>query len=181
MKAVLDACVLVPTVLREVLIAVAAAGAYRPLWSERILEEWARVAARRGPRDEVEARGEIALVKARFPVALVPAAPAVEARLWLPDANDIHVLATAIAGRADLIVTFNAKDFPRGALDDAGLERMDPDQFLAALRRQDGDRLDTAVRAVHAAAERIAGGPVPIRTLLKRAGLPKLGKALQDG
>ena len=42
MKALLDACVLYPTVLREILTGVAGQGLYTPLWSDRILEEWAR-------------------------------------------------------------------------------------------------------------------------------------------
>ena len=42
MKAVLDACVIYPTVLREILTGVAALGLYEPLWSDRILREWTR-------------------------------------------------------------------------------------------------------------------------------------------
>jgi len=42
MRVVLDACVLYPPVLREILLGAASAGLYDPLWSERILEEWAR-------------------------------------------------------------------------------------------------------------------------------------------
>ncbi|MEY3307771.1 MAG: hypothetical protein RLZZ413_1809, partial [Pseudomonadota bacterium] len=48
MKIVLDACVLYPTVLREILIGVARAGLYTPLWSDRILEEWARATRKLG-------------------------------------------------------------------------------------------------------------------------------------
>ncbi|MBL3553988.1 PIN domain-containing protein, partial [Rhodovulum sulfidophilum] len=44
MKVLLDACVLYPTVLREILLGVARRGGFTPLWSARILEEWARAA-----------------------------------------------------------------------------------------------------------------------------------------
>ena len=71
MKALLDACVLYPTVMREVLLGVAAAGLFEPLWSPRILEEWARAAAKLGPGQETLARGEIAVAEARFPGASV--------------------------------------------------------------------------------------------------------------
>jgi hypothetical protein len=175
-KAVLDACVLYPTVLREVLLGAARAGLYQPMWSARILEEWARAAAKLGPGQEALARGEVALVRAGFPQAEVSAAPGLEARLWLPDAADIHVLAAAVAGGAEAVVTFNAKDFPRGVLAEEGLRRLDPDGFLLSLDRA---AVAAVAEAVRAEAERLSGEAQPLRALMKRAGLPRLGKALE--
>ena len=53
MKALLDTNVLYPTVMREVLLGVAATGAFTPLWSARILEEWARAARKLGVKSRV--------------------------------------------------------------------------------------------------------------------------------
>jgi predicted nucleic acid-binding protein len=178
MRAFLDACVLFPTVLREVLVAVAAEGLYTPLWSARVLEEWARATARLGPAAEVQARGEIALLRARWPEAEVRPLPEAEARLWLPDADDVHVLAAAVAGSAEVIVTFNASDFPRRILADEGIDRQDPDGFLMSLLARDPDAVARAAQAVRAEAERLSGQPWEMRRLLKKAGLPRLGKAL---
>lgn len=178
MKAVLDACVLYPTVLREILLAVAARGLYRPLWSARLLEEWARAARKLGPNGEAQARGEIAVLRADWPGAEVPVREGVEARLWLPDPADRHVLAAAISGGADLILTFNAQDFPRHVLEEEGLRRESPDAFLMGLWLAHPAAVEGAVAAVHAEAERMSGGPLPLRALLKRARLPRLGKAL---
>lgn len=50
--------------------------------------------------------------------------------LILPDPDDRHVLAEAITGRYDVIVTFNQKDFPDSALQPFGIEKQDPDTFL---------------------------------------------------
>ena len=180
MKALLDACVLYPTVLREILIGVARAGLYTPLWSERILEEWARATVKLGPGAELVARGEIAALRAEFPKAAVPPREGLEARLWLPDPADVHVLAAAIAGNADFILTFNAADFPRQTLGEQGLRREDPDAFLMALWQDQPAAVAGVVAAVRAEAERLSGEPQPIRPLLKRARLPRLGKAL-DG
>ena len=98
MKVLLDACVLFPTVLREVLISVARHGLYDPLVSPRILEEWARAAARYGAEVEAEARGAAAMLNATFPRAAVIPKPGTEARLWLPRMQIVflwlHVSAT---------------------------------------------------------------------------------------
>lgn len=178
MRALLDACVLYPTVLREILIGAAQAGLYEPLWSDRILEEWARATVKLGPGAEDVARGEIALLRVAFPKASVVPGGAVSARLWLPDANDIHVLAAAISGHADLIVTFNAQDFPRQALAEEGLDRLDPDQFLLALHDRAPDLVAGVCEKVRATAEHLSGEAQPLRPFLKRAKLPRLGKRL---
>ena len=178
MKVLLDACVLYPTVLREILIGVAGQGLYTPLWSERILEEWARAARKIGPTGEAQARAEIALLRAAWPDAFVPSRPGLEDRLWLPDPADVHVLAAAITGSADLILTFNAKDFPRNTLAEEGLDRMAPDAFLMDLWQGASAPVEHVVRDVHATAQRMSGEDMPLRALLKRARLPRLGKAL---
>lgn len=178
MKALLDACVLYPTVLREILIGTAAQGLYEPLWSERILEEWARATVKLGPGAEAVARGEIAALRAAWPRATVTPGAALIGRLWVPDPNDIHVLAAAIAGGADAIITFNAADFPRHILAEEGLARMDPDQFLLALHDASPEEVADVCGQVHAEAERLSGDELEMRTLLKRAKLPRLGKRL---
>lgn len=177
-RAVLDACVLYPTVTREILLAVARRGLFVPLWSARLLEEWRRAAARRGALDAVQAEGEIAVVRAAFPKAELPPAPSVEARLWLPDENDIHVLAVAVAGSADVILTWNAQDFPRGTLAEEGLAREDPDAFLLSLLNGAPDTVAAAAEEVRLAAERLDEAPRDLRSLMKKARLPRLGKAL---
>jgi len=179
MRAVIDACVLYPTVLREIVLGVARTGVIEPLWSERLLEEWARTAARHGGAvDEALARGEIAALTAAFPEARMPADPAREAALWLPDAGDIHVLATAIAGQANAVITLNLKDFPRAELAPHGLEAIHPDAMLYSLWLDRPDRVGPVVAAVHETAQRLSGGPLERRALLKRARLPRLAKAL---
>lgn len=179
MKALLDACVLYPTVMREVLLGVAAAGLYEPLWSPRILEEWARAAAKLGPGQETLARGEIAVAESRFPGASVHPRAGDEARLWLPDRNDVHVLAAAVAGSADVLVTLNAKDFPRHTLAEEGLSREGPDLFLRDLWAAHPETVAGVAERVRAEAERLSGDDWPMRKLMKKARLPRLGKALE--
>jgi len=48
----------------------------------------------------------------------------------LPDENDRHVVAAAIKGKADVIVTFNLKDFPSNELSPLNIEVVHPDKFI---------------------------------------------------
>lgn len=178
MRVLIDACVLYPTVMREVVLGVAAAGLFEPRWSPRILEEWARAARKIGPEGETIARGEIASLQARFPKAEVHIPQGLEARLWLPDLNDIHVLAAAVGCSADAIMTVNAKDFPRGELAEQGLERVDPDGFLMGLAVDHEPVVQTAAEAVLAEARRLSGEAWEMRKLMRKARLPRLGKLL---
>ncbi len=65
----------------------------------------------------------------------------------LPDGNDRHVVAAAIRGRADVIVTDNIKDFPRSRLSALGLSVQSGDEFLP-------NQLDLAPRLVIQALQR---------------------------
>ncbi len=179
MKAVLDACVLFPTVLREILLGVAARGLYQPVWSERILCEWVRATAKLGEVAAIEAEAQATLVRLAFPQAMTRAQPNIEARLLLPDPADVHVLAVAIAAQADAIITFNAQDFPRPVLADEGLIRLDPDQLLCQLHAQHPGEVAQVVADVHATAQRMLGEVIPLKSLMKRAQLRRLGKAMQ--
>lgn len=178
MKAVLDACVLYPTVLREILQGAAVAGLYEPVLTDRILREWVLATAKLGPEAPVIAAGEAEALRAAFPKALVRERPDIEARLVLPDPADLHVLAAAIASGADAIVTFNAQDFPGHVLAAEGISRRDPDGFLWELQSGHPKVMEKIVEAVRAKAEAILGQPVPLKTLLKRVRLYRLAKAL---
>ncbi|MEI4487297.1 PIN domain-containing protein [Frigidibacter sp. MR17.14] len=174
----LDACVLFPTVLREILIGLAREGLYTPAWSARILEEWARAARRFSPADEIFARGEIAALRAAFPGAEVALPEDAGAGLDLPDPNDRHVLAAAIAGGAKVICTLNIRDFPGWALGAWGIRAEHPDEFLLGLWREHPGQVARIVEEVRATAERLSGEPQDLRALMKRAKLPRFGKAL---
>lgn len=131
--AVLDACVLYPAPLRDLLMRLAAS-LYQPKWTDDIHDEWVRnVLADRPDLDPARlARtrllmdrhgGDCRVTRYRH---LIPA-------LSLPDPEDRHVLAAAIAARAAVIVTFNLKDFPPQAMAPHGVAAVHPDDFAAGL------------------------------------------------
>ena len=84
----------------------------------------------------------------------------------------------AIAGHAEAIVTMNAQDFPRNVLAEEGLERWDPDGFLWRLWSDHPQAVGEVIEEVRQEAERLSGEPWDVRRLLKKARLPRLGKAL---
>lgn len=178
MKLLLDTCVLYPTVMREMLLGAARAGLYTPLWSERILEEWRRATLKLGPLGSAQAETEIALVRAAFPAAICQPRHSDTARLFLPDAADVHVLAAAIAGHAEAIVTVNNKDFPRHTLSEEGLGRLGPDQLLYDLWLSEPEAIEVIGAGVLSTANKMDGGGWTMRALLKKARLPRIAKAL---
>jgi predicted nucleic acid-binding protein len=177
-KLVLDACVLYPPVLREILVGVAAADLFTPIWSDRILEEWARAARKLGAGAEVDARAAATMLGLRFPKSLCNATNGLETRLHLPDENDIHILATAIVSGADSILTYNARDFPRHVLAAEGVDRRDPDGFLWELWSHHPDEVGQVLEAVRAKAEAMSGNPQTLRQVLRRLRLDRLAKAV---
>ncbi|XDA99672.1 RSP_2648 family PIN domain-containing protein [Sulfitobacter sp. LCG007] len=180
MRIVIDTCVLYPTVMREMVLGAAReTGAFEPVWSARILEEWLRAAVKLGPEGLTQAQAEVALLRAAWPGAERAPEPGLEARLWLPDPADIHVLAVAVGSSADAIMTLNAKDFPRGTLADEGLVRLDPDALLTSLAQEYPHEVEELSARVLAEARRLSGEDWTLRGLLKKARLPRLGKELE--
>lgn len=131
-SAVLDACVLVPIAQADTLLSLADAGLYRPLWSDRILEETIRALETIHPdmKESRAARHRAAVMNEAFDDACVEGWEELLSAINLPDENDRHVVAAAIQGRADLIVTANLKDFPTDVLGRFNLEVQHPDEFF---------------------------------------------------
>lgn len=136
--AFLDANVLYPAVLRDVLLSIAEAGVFQIRWSPDVLDEMEHAVARRVARTTSQpARAQEGaayvrrLMEESFPEAMVERGA--YARLipsMTNDPKDRHVLAAAVAGRADVLVTFNVKHFPPEACQPYGIEVQDPDTFL---------------------------------------------------
>jgi hypothetical protein len=129
--ALLDASVLHPWVLCDLLLRLAERGLYRPAWSEAILDELVRSLVERMPaheerfqrrREHMEAAFAEAMT--RVPERLVAAVPPAV------DVGDRHVVAAALAARADVIVTNNVRDFAAEALAEIGMLVQTADEFF---------------------------------------------------
>lgn len=165
--------------MREVVLKTADAGLFKPFWSARILEEWARaVETKLGPVQGRVARGEIALIRAKWPNAEVAENCELEGQLYLPDPADCHVLASAIDAQASVIMTQNLRDFPRQTLQEFEISPLHPDAILRQFCSTEPDVMKGIVFSVHAETERLSGSEIPMRKLMKKARLPRLGKAI---
>ena len=146
--ALFDACVLYPAQLRSLLMHLAMTDLFRAKWTDAIHEEWMRGVLKKYPdRTRVDVEKVRDKMNAHVRDCLVTNYEDLIPTLQLPDPDDRHVLAAAIRGRADVIVTSNLNDFPRHALAKFGIEAQHPDQFITHL-------LDLAPSAVCTAAKR---------------------------
>jgi predicted nucleic acid-binding protein len=131
--AVLDASVLFRGAIRDFLLWLAEAGAFSPVWSDMIHDEWMRNRQIKfgTPIFRLEwARSEM---ERAFPGANFAPDAMILKSLELPDPGDVHVVATAVAADARVIITYNERDFPRKALEPFGLRAETPDLFCIRL------------------------------------------------
>lgn len=131
-SAVLDACVLVPAALCDMLLRLAEEPAmYRPLWSEQIMAEMAKALKTKLHRTATEINHRRQQMNAAFPEAMVTVpAELLRAVECIPDKDDRHVLAAAIRAHANTIVTQNIKHFPKECLEKYGVLCQTADDFL---------------------------------------------------
>lgn len=129
--ALLDANVIYPATLRDLLLQLAVTDLFKARWTADIHREWIEALLRNEPardraalertRDLMDRATRDSLIEGYHP--LIPA-------LTLPDPDDRNVLAAAIAGHCDVIVTQNLADFPAEALTPFSIDVQHPDEFL---------------------------------------------------
>ncbi len=178
--ALLDANVLYPAGLRDFLLRLADRYLYTPLWSADIHSEWMRslLADRPDlPADALE-RTRAAMDR-HFPEAVVTGYDALAATLDLPDPGDRHVLAAAIRGRADEIVTRNLRHFPADRLASNALTAHHPDAFVVGLFEANPDEVLAAVRGHRAALRNPPRSASDHLAALERVGLVRTASLLR--
>jgi hypothetical protein len=84
-------------------------------------------------------------------------------QLSLPDMDDRHVLAAAITGHCDIIVSYNLRDFPESATTPFGVEVLHPDTFLQFLLDREPNLFCSAVQKVRT---RLRNPPIAVEQYL---------------
>ncbi len=183
--ALLDTCVLWPSLQRDFLLSLAVEGIYRPLWSSAVLEELelheAEKLVKRGIAGPAEAERRahrlIERMRVSFDDAEVIGWEPLEGTFGLPDEDDEHVLAAAVVGGAGAIVTANLRHFP-GSLMPRHLQVLPPAEFAHNTVSVDPV---AALRAVHEVATRRQQSDDPLTPELVLERLERiydLGKAV---
>ncbi len=147
-------------------------GLFQARWSAQVHEEWIRAVLRDRPdlprerllqvRDAMDEHAEDCLVTGYE--SLIDG-------LDLPDDNDRHVLAAAIVGHADVIVTHNLRHFPAATLDHYGIQAQHPDEFIRHLIDLSPALVADAIRDQQAALARPPISMDDMLALFERLGL----------
>ena len=180
--ALLDACVLYPATVADALMSLSVAGLYAAKWTAAIEDEFIMGLEAQRP----ELRGRLGrrrdLMRAAIPdwevapgayQALIPC-------LALPDPKDVHVLAAAIAGHADCIVTANLKDFPQELVAVHGIEIIHPDDFVVMQMDIDPVVGLSALKAMRARMKNPSRTPEEFAALLERSQLFSTAQRVRD-
>lgn len=123
---------MIPIRLATTLLWLAEAGLFEVLWSDAILDEVERNLPKIGISSEQAARRVGAMRRAFGAAALIDDFEHLIPEMTC-DAKDRHVLAAAVRGGADTLITFNWKDFPPESTDGHGITVVHPDLFLVRL------------------------------------------------
>lgn len=180
LTALYDANVLYPAELRNLLMHLALIGLFQAKWSAHIHEEWISNLLKNRPDLTRAQLDRTRMLMDKHAVdALVTNYEDLIPGLHLPDPNDAHVLAAAIHGRVDVIVTMNLRDFPASIIGAFGIEVQHPDEFVLHL-------LDLAPAAVTVAAQNhrhsLRNPPKSVDEYLEalqRQGLPQTAAVLR--
>ncbi|MGH9833019.1 MAG: PIN domain-containing protein [Blastocatellia bacterium] len=126
-----DANVLYSILMTDLILSLGEAGLFRPRWTAEIHEEWIRNVLEDQPdrkREELERRR--AFMDQAINHDLIEGYEHHIPNLNLPDPDDRHVLAAAIEAGAEIVLTYNLRDFPAGVLTAYGVSALHPDEFL---------------------------------------------------
>ena len=179
--ALLDACVLYPLAMTDALLSLATAGFFSAKWTTRIELEWIRAIERQRP----DLVGRLDVRRDSMRLAILdwevpePAWVSLAQGIQLPDPDDTHVLAAAIAGHADCIVTSNLKDFPSTVLDVFGIEAIDPDTFIINQWDLDPVNAISAFKRMRARRLKPQSSPEDFAYALELGGLPTTAQRLR--
>ena len=177
--AFLDASVLYPALLRNILIRLAIDDLYRAFWSQHVQDEWTQALFRDRPdlpRAPIERTRR--MMEDSIDDAMVSGYEPLIETLTLPDADDRHVLAAAIHCGARVIVTANLRDFPNATLALNDIEARHPDGFILGLLTDSPDEVLGTMRRLRRGLSKPPLTEAELLAAMRRQGLSESADAL---
>jgi hypothetical protein len=164
--AMLDANVLYPFLMRDVLLSLAAAGLYRVQWTEQITAEWLGHLQKSKPQQAGKLQRTVETMRRAFPEAIIDEYEALIPGLTLPDPDDRHVLAAAIKGGARDEQPARIRTHARRAGGELGVGDSGPAEGLCAaapVRRDSGGQAGQTIVTVGRNGGLAVSGGRPLR------------------
>lgn len=177
-----DANVLYSRVLRDYLLYAADIEIISIRWSAAILAEVIEHLTANLPTfDAAAGQRLVAAMTTAFPDAEVDINDAARERvasLRLPDEDDRHVLAAAVAAEAEILCTDNIKDFPAEVMEAVDIQALTADDLLSLLAAEYRDEMHAVRQTVVA---RLSGATdESTLAALRRAGAARAAKLIRE-
>lgn len=179
---VLDANVLYPFSLRDLLLRLAEQELYDVVWSERILDETTRSLIEDHQVTEEQATRLTEAMRRAFPEAAQDLDAIAVIEPTMPNhENDRHVLAAAVVSGAEGIVTFDRKHFPDAVIEPLGKQALDPDDFLCTLHDMFGEAVEQTLQELSDALREPPRSVAGVLDLLQLGGLTRFVARMRQG
>jgi len=152
---------------------------FQPKWTMQIHEEWMRNVLKNRPDLTIQQLERTRVLMDQWGRDWhVYGYESLVTTLELPDVDDRHVLAAAIASKTPIIVTFNLSDFPEVAISPHGIRALHPDSFLLELLQSSREPFISAVKSHRTALKNPPRTPEEYLNQLTENGLHATSKAL---
>ena len=139
-----------------------------------IQDEWARNLTKKMPGSDPRKMVRInKLMNVAIPDALIPqhSFEGLISKYRLPDPDDRHVMAAAVAGKVEGIVTLNIRDFPAAVLKPHGVRAIHPDELVLLLCSVSVEKVVAALTAQASMLTNPQRSGADVLASLKKAGL----------
>ena len=177
---VCDANVFYSIVATDLILSLGVAELMRPRWTAQIHDEWMRnLRANRPDLDPAKIERRRQQMDAAIDDCVIAGYEALIPQLQLPDPEDRHVLAAAIHAQAQVILTYNRRDFPRRVLAPYGVTTQHPDDFLMTLMKRFSTEVRETLEEMRARKTRPPFSQAVLLQKLANQQLPKFVAALR--
>ena len=178
----LDACVLYPVVVRDLLLTLAIESAFVPVWSDEIIDEMRRnvLADLPGITAEQFDKATTTGMRKHFPASFVGGYESLIMQMD-NDSKDRHVAALAVHAAAAGIITYNLRDFRGHELQRRSIAVIHPAAFVESILDAGPNPVE---RAIVGMSVRRRNPPMPpeavVEAICRQQGFARLRERLDE-